>query len=163
MGLAAVRRFVAEGARVVVGDLNIAAGEAVAAGLGDTVRFSRTDVADEGDVEALVGLAVEAFGGLDVGFNNAGIGGAFGPITELGEDAWDETFAGDVRSVFLGTEHAVRHMIEAGRRLHHRYRIRRRSRGRRRADRTLRRQGRSSPTCRSPRWLAPHRIRANAI
>jgi NAD(P)-dependent dehydrogenase (short-subunit alcohol dehydrogenase family) len=47
-------------------------------------------------------------------FNNAGVGGAFGPITEQSVEAWDETFAINVRSVFLGTKHAARRMIEQG-------------------------------------------------
>ena len=119
MGLGTVKRFLAEGASVVVGDMNAAKGDelladAAARGESDRLRFTRTDVSVEDDVAALVGLAVEAFGGLDVMFNNAGIGGAFGPITELDGDAWDETFTIDVRSVFLGIKHASRVMIEAG-------------------------------------------------
>ncbi len=63
---------------------------------------------------ALVALAVESFGGLDVMFNNAGIGGAFGPITEQDVEEWDATFAVNMRSVFLGTKHAARAMIAGG-------------------------------------------------
>jgi NAD(P)-dependent dehydrogenase (short-subunit alcohol dehydrogenase family) len=119
MGLGTVERFLDEGASVVVADLNVAKGDELVAactqrGQGDRVRFSRTDVSVEDDVASLVSLAVEAFGGLDVMFNNAGIGGAFGPITEVDADAWDETFAIDVRSVFLGIKHAARVMIETG-------------------------------------------------
>ncbi|MGH9132780.1 MAG: SDR family NAD(P)-dependent oxidoreductase, partial [Ilumatobacteraceae bacterium] len=119
MGLATVERFVDEGASVVVGDLNAERGEALLAdaaarGVSDRVRFTRTDVSVEGDVEALVALAIEAFGRLDVMFNNAGIGGAFGPITELEVDDWDATFAVNTRSVFLGTKYAARVMISQG-------------------------------------------------
>ncbi len=119
MGLGTVERFLAEGAAVVVADLNIAKGDEMLAaaaerGQADRVRFSRTDVSVEADVAALVDQAVESFGGLDIMFNNAGIGGAFGPVTELEADAWDETFAIDVRSVFLGIKHAARVMIAAG-------------------------------------------------
>lgn len=119
IGLGTVERFLDEGAAVVVADMNTAKGEELVVqcrsrGQGNRVRFTRTDVSVEDDVAALVGLAVEAFGGLDVMFNNAGIGGAFGPITELDADAWDETFAIDVRSVFLGIKYAARVMIEAG-------------------------------------------------
>jgi NAD(P)-dependent dehydrogenase (short-subunit alcohol dehydrogenase family) len=120
MGLGSVERFLAEGACVVVADLNTAKGDELLAacrarGQHERVRFSRTDVAVEDDVAALVSLAVEAFGRLDVMFNNAGIGGAFGAITEIDVDAWDETFAVDVRSVFLGIKHAAKVMIDAGR------------------------------------------------
>jgi NAD(P)-dependent dehydrogenase (short-subunit alcohol dehydrogenase family) len=117
IGRATVLRFLEEGARVVVGDYNADNGKALADEVGDAgrLRFVRTDVAEEAEVEALIGVAVEAFGGLDVLFNNAGVGGAFGPITEIDVDAWDRTFAVLVRSVFTGTKHAARVMIEQGR------------------------------------------------
>jgi len=117
IGRATVRRFLDEGAKVVVGDFNADNGQALVDEVGDAdrLRFVRTDVAEEAEVEALVGAAVETFGGLDVMFNNAGVGGAFGPITEIDVDAWDRTFAVLVRSVFTGTKHAARVMIEQGR------------------------------------------------
>jgi NAD(P)-dependent dehydrogenase (short-subunit alcohol dehydrogenase family) len=120
MGRGTVERFLDEGASVVAADLNAERGEELLAqrrahGDDGRLRFTRADVAEEADVAAVVSLAVEAFGRLDVMFNNAGIGGAFGPITELDVDAWDETFAVDTRSVFLGIKHAARVMIEAGR------------------------------------------------
>ena len=65
-------------------------------------------------MERLVADATRAFGRIDMMFNNAGIGGAFGPITEQSVEAWDTTFAVNVRSVFLGTKHAARAMIEQG-------------------------------------------------
>ena len=58
---------------------------------------------------------MEAFGGLDFVFNNAGVGGAFGPVTELEVADWDYTFAVLVRGVFLGTKHAARAMQAQGR------------------------------------------------
>ncbi len=117
IGRAAVERFLAEGWSVVAGDLNSDRGASLLADLnvGDRLEFLEVDVASEVDVEALVGLAVDRFGGVDVMFNNAGIGGAFGPITEQTVDDWDATFAVNMRSVFLGTKHAARAMIEAGR------------------------------------------------
>jgi NAD(P)-dependent dehydrogenase (short-subunit alcohol dehydrogenase family) len=84
-------------------------------GAGDRVRFQRTDVSREAEVEATIAFAVDAFGRLDCMFNNAGIGGALGPITELEVDDWDFTFAVLVRGVFLGTKHAARTMIDLGR------------------------------------------------
>lgn len=112
MGLATVERFVDEGARVVVADLNQQAGQQVASRLGSRVRFTLCDVSSEHDVAAAVDLAVSAFGRLDIMFNNAGIGGAFGPITEQEVDDWDATFAVLVRGVFLGTKHAAKVMID---------------------------------------------------
>lgn len=114
MGLATATRFVAEGAQVVVADYNTEAGAAAAERLGPGARFTPCDVAVEDDVAAAVALATDAFGRLDVMFNNAGIGGAFGPITELEVDDWDTTFAVLVRGVFLGTKHAARVMIDQG-------------------------------------------------
>ncbi|MDA2945864.1 MAG: glucose 1-dehydrogenase [Actinomycetota bacterium] len=117
IGRAAVERYLAEGWSVVAGDLNGDRGRQLIAELdaGDRLEFLEVDVAEEVDVEALVTLAVERFGGLDVMFNNAGIGGAFGPITEQTVDEWDATFAVNMRSVFLGTKHAAKAMIAGSR------------------------------------------------
>ena len=118
IGRASVLRFLDAGARVVVGDLNLDNGSRLVeeASAGDRLCFVPTDVADEDAVEELVGTATHGFGRLDVMFNNAGVGGAFGPITEIDVAAWDRTFAVLTRSVFLGTKHAARAMIglEAG-------------------------------------------------
>jgi NAD(P)-dependent dehydrogenase (short-subunit alcohol dehydrogenase family) len=114
IGLAIAAKIVAAGGSVVIGDLNDERGSAAVGRLGERVRFVRSDVAEESDVEALVTAAVDSFGRLDAMFNNAGVGGAFGPITEQSVEAWDATFAINVRSVFLGTKHAARVMIEQG-------------------------------------------------
>jgi NAD(P)-dependent dehydrogenase (short-subunit alcohol dehydrogenase family) len=119
MGKATAMRFLQEGASVVVGDLNQVNGdtlvaEAGTAGHGDRAAFVRCDVSEEDDVAALVGAAVERFGRLDCMFNNAGVGGAFGPITDTTVDEWDYTFAVLVRGVFLGCKHATRQMQRQG-------------------------------------------------
>ena len=116
IGLAIARSIVDSGGSVVIGDLNEARGrEALESiGLPDAVRFEQVDVAEEADVERLVDAACSTFGHLDAMYNNAGIGGSFGPITEQSVDDWDATFAVNVRSVFLGTKHAARVMIEQG-------------------------------------------------
>ena len=120
MGQATVLRFLDEGARVVVADLNEANGEATvelakARGAGDRIRFIRTNVAEEEQIEAMVQLAVSDFGGLDVLFNNAGIGGALGSVFETEVEDWDLTFHVLVRSVFLGVKHGGVVMRESGR------------------------------------------------
>src|SRR6185295_16399644 len=73
LGRATVERFVEEGARVVVADVDVARGEELANRLGAAAAFTRTDVADANEVQALVDFAVARFGGLHVLFNNAGI------------------------------------------------------------------------------------------
>jgi NAD(P)-dependent dehydrogenase (short-subunit alcohol dehydrogenase family) len=111
MGRATVMRFLADGAKVVVADLNEANGAetiavAKAGGHGDSVVFVRCDVAQEADVAATVALAEKRFGRLDIAYLNAGVGGAFGPIAETSVEDWDYTFAVLTRSVFLGMKHA---------------------------------------------------------
>jgi NAD(P)-dependent dehydrogenase (short-subunit alcohol dehydrogenase family) len=119
MGRATVGLFLREGARVVAADLNEANGRALvttlaADGWADRVDFIRADVSQEGQVEATLERARDRFGRLDVLFNNAGIGGAFGPITEITVEDWDFTQAVLLRSVFLGIKHAARILIAQG-------------------------------------------------
>ena len=111
IGAGTVRRFAEEGARVVVADLNVEAGQQLAGELGEVGRFVEADVADEGDVAAVVDLAVAEFGRLDCMFNNAGIIGVVGPISVTSVEAWDRSVAVLLRSVFLGMKHAARVMV----------------------------------------------------
>jgi len=76
IGRASVELFLREGARVVIADIDAQAGEEFAKGLGDSVLFKQTDVSKSEDLRTLVDTAVQAFGGLDIMFNNAGISGA---------------------------------------------------------------------------------------
>jgi NAD(P)-dependent dehydrogenase (short-subunit alcohol dehydrogenase family) len=120
MGKATVLRFLDEGAKVVVADFNATTGaetvaEATAKGQGGCLRFIRTDVAKEADIEAMIACAVDAFGGLDIVFNNAGVGGAIGPLTETTVEDWDYTFDVLAKGVFLGIKHAARVMRAQGR------------------------------------------------
>ena len=120
IGRATALTFLREGARVVIGDLNEAGlAETVALagaqGTADRLAARRADVSSEGDLSGLVALSVERFQGLDCIFNNAGIGGAFGPIGETTAEEWDFTFAVLVRGVFLGIKHASNRMKAQGR------------------------------------------------
>jgi NAD(P)-dependent dehydrogenase (short-subunit alcohol dehydrogenase family) len=120
MGRATVLRFLDEGARVVVADLNETTGAetvelARARDAGDRVCFVRTDVSQEEQVEAMIARAVSEYGRLDCVFNNAGIGGAIGSTLETEVEDWDFTFAVLVRGVFLGIKHGARAMVEHGR------------------------------------------------
>ena len=113
MGRASVLRFLDEGAAVVVADFNATTGAetlALAAerGHAKAVRFIKTDVAREADIEAMFKCALDAFGRLDIVFNNAGVGGAIGPLTETTVESWDYTFDVLAKGVFLGIKHAAR-------------------------------------------------------
>jgi NAD(P)-dependent dehydrogenase (short-subunit alcohol dehydrogenase family) len=119
IGAATAALFVDEGARVVIGDMNEASIAETARlardrGAADCLASLRVDVSIERDVEALVDLAAGRFGGLDCMFNNAGVGGAFGPIGETLVEEWDFTFAVLVRGVFLGIKHASNRMVRQG-------------------------------------------------
>jgi NAD(P)-dependent dehydrogenase (short-subunit alcohol dehydrogenase family) len=119
IGRATVSTFLERGWTVVAADLNAAAGEdlleanraSVDAGL---LHVARCDVSSEPDIEAAVTLAVDSTGRLDCMVNNAGIGGAFGAVTELTVEDWDYTFAVLSRGVFLGVKHAARVMRPQG-------------------------------------------------
>ncbi len=119
MGRATVLRFLDEGASVVFGDLNETTAQgtldlASEAGADKHVRFIRTDVAEEAEVLEMIALAVSEFGRLDVVFNNAGVGGAFGSISDLEIEDWDYTFDVLTRGPFLGIKHGARVMKEQG-------------------------------------------------
>lgn len=114
IGRATVERFVAEGAKVAIGDIQDAPGAELAEQLGDSAIYLHTDVTDEAGIEALVAKTVEAFGKLDVIFNNAGAQGDPSPITELGSDGFDKTLALLTRSVVLGHKYAARQFQAQG-------------------------------------------------
>jgi NAD(P)-dependent dehydrogenase (short-subunit alcohol dehydrogenase family) len=113
IGRATVLRFLGEGARVMVAELNPESGAetielARQAGHGDRVRFLRTDVTVEAQVQAALEGAHAAWGRLDCVFNNAGVAGAIGPITHVKVEDFDFTMAVLVRGVFLGLKHGAR-------------------------------------------------------
>jgi len=114
IGRGVAELFVAEGAKVVIADINEAAGKETAAQLGTNVRFRKTDVTSEVDVKALVDYAVSEFGRLDIIHNNAGAFGVRGSALEIDADGFDKTFALLVKSVFLGMKHAGAVMKQQG-------------------------------------------------
>ncbi len=115
IGAATVKLFVEEGARVVIADILTKEGEALATELGPSAaRFHHTDVSREDHVEAAVNTAVEAFGGLDCMFNNAGFGTLVPTVDEIPVEDFDRHMAVMVRGVFLGIKHAARVMKPHG-------------------------------------------------
>jgi NAD(P)-dependent dehydrogenase (short-subunit alcohol dehydrogenase family) len=114
IGRAMVERFVAEGARVVIGDLDSDAGHALARELGEAAAFTQTDVTDAEQVQALVDSAVAHFGALHVMVNNAGIASAM--VRFLHDDLadFDKVMQVNVRGVLNGCQRAARHMKDNG-------------------------------------------------
>jgi len=106
IGEAAARRFVSEGARVVVADVQEQKGQQIAKELGDFAIFQPTDVSREADIERLVQVTLERFGRLDCLYNNAGFGYATKSITETPTEEFDIQIAVILRGTFLGMKHA---------------------------------------------------------
>jgi NAD(P)-dependent dehydrogenase (short-subunit alcohol dehydrogenase family) len=114
IGRASVEALAAEGAKVVIADVDAEAGEQLAAHLGEVAAFHPTDVSDLAQMQAVVDFAVSHFGGLHIMFNNAGIGSA---MTRL----LDDDFADFARimnvnlfGVVAGSQQAARHMKDNG-------------------------------------------------
>jgi NAD(P)-dependent dehydrogenase (short-subunit alcohol dehydrogenase family) len=114
IGLASARRLASEGARVVIADVDTAAGQAAA----DEVQglFVRTDVTVAAEVDALFAAAVEAYGSVEVAFNNAGISPPEDDsILVTGMDAWWRVQEVNLTSVYLCCKAVIPHMQRAGR------------------------------------------------
>ncbi|MDP3908698.1 SDR family NAD(P)-dependent oxidoreductase [Novosphingobium sp.] len=115
LGKAAVERFAAEGARVVIADMDCERGEALAAQLGGAARFLATNVAEADQVQALIDFAVSEFDGLDVMFNNAGVSQAIFPrFVDDDLSDFQKVINVNLLGVMLGTQRAARHMKDHG-------------------------------------------------
>ena len=116
IGLGIARVFAAEGAHVILCDVNDAVGAAAAAELRGSVGqvvYVHADITVEDDVRHLVAAAVERFGRMDIVVNNAGIV-AVQTVEESSVDDWDRIMAINVRSIFLTTKHALPHLRAVG-------------------------------------------------
>ncbi len=110
IGLATARRFAAEGATVVIGDMNPESGEAAAAEVGGL--FVKVNVTDEAEVNNLFDTAQATYGSLDIAFNNAGISPPDDDSIETTElPAWDKVQEVNLKSVYLCSRAALRHMV----------------------------------------------------
>ncbi|MEP3280448.1 MAG: SDR family oxidoreductase [Stappiaceae bacterium] len=113
-GAGIVRKFIAEGAAVVIADLNIAAANDFAAELGANAVAVQSNVAQSESVKALVETTLKAFGKIDILVNNAGTTHPPMPMEDVSEDDFDRVLAVNVKSVFLTAKHIVSHMKAAG-------------------------------------------------
>jgi NAD(P)-dependent dehydrogenase (short-subunit alcohol dehydrogenase family) len=113
IGLATARRFAEEGARVVCADVDTDAGAAAADEVGGL--FVRADVTSESDVEAMFAAAIDAYGGIDVSFHNAGISPTDDDsILDTPLDVWRRVQEVNLTSVYLCCRHAIPHLQRRG-------------------------------------------------
>ena len=114
IGQACAARLAAEGARLVISDLNEDAARSAAAGMAGDVVVIRSDASDPAQMDALVDETVRQFGRLDLLVNNVGFS-INGMLADVSNEVWDKIIAGNLSSVFYGTRAALRHMVPAGR------------------------------------------------
>ncbi|MDZ7801485.1 MAG: glucose 1-dehydrogenase [Trueperaceae bacterium] len=117
IGRAAAVTLAKQGAKILVVDLNQEAIEATLDAIravGGTAEGVRADVANGAEVEAYAKKAVDAFGRIDLFFNNAGIEGPAAPIPDYPEEAFDQVMAVNVKGMFLGLKHVLPRMSEGG-------------------------------------------------
>jgi NAD(P)-dependent dehydrogenase (short-subunit alcohol dehydrogenase family) len=113
IGEAIARRFVAEGARVAIGDIDARNGDRVAVSLGDSAMAVATDVADPVSVERLAATAAERWGGFDVWVNNAGVA-VFGDPLAISDADWRRCMSVDLEGAWNGCRAALPRLIARG-------------------------------------------------
>jgi 3-oxoacyl-[acyl-carrier protein] reductase len=113
-GRAIAERFVLEGAKLVMADINGEGVSEVASGYGDNAIAVTCDVSQKADVDALVRAAAEAFGGVDIMVNNAGITHDNQPLLDVTEAEFDRIYAVNVKSIYLTTLAVVPRMEKRG-------------------------------------------------
>jgi 3-oxoacyl-[acyl-carrier protein] reductase len=109
-GAGIVRKFVAEGARVMIADINGEAAAALSAELGPAARAQEVDVSLSDSVNAMAAAAIGAFGRLDILVNNAGVSHQPAPLDDISEEDFDRVVAVNMKSVYLTARHLVPHM-----------------------------------------------------
>src|SRR3989442_9521715 len=118
MGQAAAELFSREGASIVVTDVATDAGEETARNIRDAggkAIFVSANVAKENDVKNMVGAAIDAFGHVDVLYNNAGIMPSDdGSVTDITEELWDRVMDVNLKSAYLCSKYAIPPMVKQG-------------------------------------------------
>ncbi len=114
IGEAIVRAYAAEGANVVIADVETDAANALAADIGAKALAVRLDVRDAASIAAMTAAAVAHFGGIDILVNNAGVFN-MGPIDEITEADWDRQFGINVKGLVFTTKAVVARMVAQGR------------------------------------------------
>jgi NAD(P)-dependent dehydrogenase (short-subunit alcohol dehydrogenase family) len=115
IGRATAQAFADQGARVVVSDVSVEAGQQAARAITDAggeAVFMAADVAQAGEVAALFERIQGTFGRLDFAFNNAGVAGKMMPTAELSEQAWDRIFAINLRGAWHCMKHELKLMTQ---------------------------------------------------
>ncbi|MBL8326079.1 MAG: glucose 1-dehydrogenase [Rubrivivax sp.] len=106
-GAGIVRKFVAEGAQVVVADLNLEAATAVATTAGPAAHAVRANVAEAGDVRSMLDAAEQRFGRLDIVVNNAGVTHLPAPLESVSEADFDRIVAVNMKAIYYAMREAV--------------------------------------------------------
>ncbi|GGI13571.1 SDR family NAD(P)-dependent oxidoreductase [Gottfriedia solisilvae] len=117
IGRSTAIRFAKEGSKIVIADRNEITGEETARLIREqngNAIFVQTDVSDKNSVQNLISVTVEQYGGLDILFNNAGVGNSEVRSVDLEEDEWDSVIDINLKSVFLGIKYAVPELIKSG-------------------------------------------------
>ncbi len=117
IGRATALRLAQDGARVIVADVKVKGGEetvGLVEAAGGMATFSRADVAQADEVEALVRHAVAVHGRLDIGINNAGIGSNWARVTDISIEDWHRVMAVNLHGVFYCMQHEIRQMLSQG-------------------------------------------------
>ena len=111
MGQSAALQMLAEGARVLIADINVTNTEQtmeLAKDFGTNIAAFKVDVTEESEIEAMMAHAIKTFGRVDAIFNNAGVAGAMTHIIDTKVEDWDRTFNLVLRSIFLGIKHGAK-------------------------------------------------------
>ncbi len=117
IGEATARAFAAEGASVMVADVQDEMGQAVVADIaaaGGSAAYIHCDVRSEDDIRAMIEACVQTFGRLDCAYNNAGIGAMHAALAEETTESWDDVVATNLRGVWLCMKHEIHRMLEQG-------------------------------------------------